>query len=369
MVLSYAMLLTGLGMILVPITAFETTGDLSRLNYGTYFKKIRDLAVNRLFWRHTVSVSLPDLQEFDNIPVPHCNFTPSCDTHCSRWIQNSTDFKFLLSRDDRYYNICQSLCSKWSDEDDTLHFLKKRDDVNKLLCPLLRNSTIKLNVIRKQFMQSINKTITDVKDLIPAIDKNLSKVKSLRSSRTKRALKLFNFIYKNIFGLATNQDMQQLTNDFAKMHKNMDQIRDATIRNFENMKTFASVTNHEINKINEHMNSTDILLRNLAQLSSYDNDYVHRQYLMVINLFRDIYTNVAFESFMTKLQDMFSYVNTGKLPPFLMPTEYLQRMFTNINFRLMQSGSALRVPILTPHHIFTDLKVLTRFQQLLLLRW
>ena len=72
---------------------------------------------------------------------------------------------------------------------------------------------------------------------------------------------------------------------------------------------------------------------------------------------RDIYTNVAFQTYMVKLENIYSYVNTGKLPPFLVPDSYLKSIFRNINHRLARTGSEMRVPTLSPHSIYTDLKV------------
>ena len=182
-------------------------------------------------------------------------------------------------------------------------------------------------------------------------------IRQPHESRSKRALKVFNYIYRNVFGLATGDEFDKLTNDFANMHAQLDGIKDASIQHYKHMKTFATIVDKEFSHIKKHIDHTDQALDLLTNITTGDAHYIDRQHMLSLSMQRDIYTNVALQTYMMKLENIYSYVNTGKLPPFLVSDGYLKSIFRNINHRLARTGSEMRVPTLSPHSIYTDLKV------------
>ena len=91
--------------------------EINRLNFGVYFTKRQDVAVAQAKWSHTLAVSLPNLEEFGEVPLPQCDFTPSCTGKCRQATAGP--------------------------------YLHQRDLANMKFCPLLRNETIRLNEIRR----------------------------------------------------------------------------------------------------------------------------------------------------------------------------------------------------------------------------
>ena len=160
---------------------FGNFDEINRLNYGVYFTKRKDITMAQAKWSHTLAISLPNLDQYGEVPLPDCNFTPSCTGKC---------------RD--------------AAAGDYLH---QRDLANVRFCPLLRNETARLNEIRSQYMASIRDSILAIRKLIPPINKDLSRVDTGRASRSKRAIEPFGFIYRKIFGLATNSDLTELASE------------------------------------------------------------------------------------------------------------------------------------------------------------
>ena len=290
--------------------------------------KKKDITVTHQKWRHTLVLQIPTLTKVGEIPLPECDFELSCQEEC------------LTER------------SQLND------YLLERDLANTNFCPILRNETIKLNQMRTQFLGAIQESIGSIRRLIPVVSRNLTLIQTQRESRSKRALEPFNFIYKNIFGLATNSDLSELKNDFANMHARLKEVAETSMRNYKDLNTFVQIADQEIGNIKTHMKNVDNMMELLSNVTRDSSEYIDRQHLVVLSLIRDMYANTAFQSYMLKLEAIYSYINRGKLPPFLISDSHWKSIVKNVNHRLMAGHSTLRVPKMAPHTVHSHLKIL-----------
>ena len=240
--------------------SFGDLEEINRLNYGVYMTKRQDVTVVQNFWKHTLILDIPTLTDFSDIPLPNCEFEPSCQGECLT-------------------------------EKSQLHdYLYQRDMANINFCPILRNETIKLNEIRTQFMTSIKDSIGSIRRLIPVIARNLTIIRTQRESRSRRALEPFNWMYKKIFGLATNSDLSALKDDFSNMHAQLRNIAQTSMQNYKDLNTFVQLTDKEIGGIKDHMQHVDSMMEILSNVTRDSNQYIDHQHLMIMSLIRDVYT-------------------------------------------------------------------------------
>ena len=275
---------------------------IQRLNYGVVFKDVGMLDAAEQAWKHTFQIQLPSIRLNNNSPPAVCR-------------ENSSE------------------------------------------CRQISDIVYEIYSIQEDMAYRVNNVTAVINDIVP-----LSRHAQPSTKSRRGILNFVGDLSKQLFGTATNKDLDVLAEHVAAMVQETSQLQHAFQQHSTGMESYMTSVNK---RLDNTMHSIELNHDQINEVSHYMSRALIKTRDTWLSLLRSL-TNTIHHSHIIELEinelltGVYSLVQ-GKLSPFLIPFKTLQNALYNVNAKVQTKFPGFEVTIVDPNYYYQSPNI--RFSQ------